>query len=832
MDALRPQTPSHHSGDPSHSGVSGRTRCGWAFVVRPLLTVFWLHGCMAVGIEDMTLPPVEEAPVVEPAREPTVPDLSGKRAWPGEVNDEDGIWSYTDPGELPTIRDATGAALPLVHTAVEADLRGHIADVTVTQTFRNDAIDAIEVVYAFPLPENAAVGWMRIVVGDRIVESEIKERSKARSEYVEARKDGHTAALLEQERPNIFTQSLANLPPGEDIDIEIRYVQTLTYDAGEYEFVFPMVVGPRYLQGDEPNVARIQPPVVGKGTRRGDDFTIEVTATTGHAIERFVVPSHEVDAAVDDDTLHVELVEAETLPNRDFVLRYGAAGSTPRATMFLGDGGHYLLTIHPPDLDVDRLVGRREFIFVVDRSGSMSGVPLALAKEAVRGALGHLRPVDTFNVVGFAAGTQRLFERPRPANRTNVHNALQFLGGMAGGGGTRMGSAVEAALTDDVEKGRHRYVLFLTDGFIGAEDEIFAGATDLVNAIAKRGQIARVFAVGIGASPNTHLIAGLAKAGGGVPMTVSNRETTGEVVGKFIRYVDHPVIEDLLLEPGSLRLSGQHPQMLGDLYASHAEVVVGEYRGKPGTSPRLKGTVDGEEVELPVTVLRTPEGGDVLDALWARAAVADLEPDLWQGKVAAKRKITRLGLEHHIVTAFTSLVAVDRSRVVSDGTPRAVVEPTLIPEDVDEVSSGAIVIGHTSAETSYRVTGVSVNEPSLNRPSFAPVMEFVNGGKTQWPPRARLLMGNAKAPKGIKVRPFKQVIRSVRRGLKRCYEASPEFDLTTRYHLKLELLPGAVNLWAAKLDPEVHRCMDRLLQRRAWPAVRGRIVIPLWLSAA
>ena len=775
------------------------------------------------------------------------PELSASRAWTGERESPDGLWSHTEPGDLPSVKDEGGAALPLVHTDVHAALTGHIAEVTVSQTFRNEATDAIEVVYAFPLPENAAVSRMRMVVGGRVIESQIEERDEARATYEEAKDRGHAAALLEQERPNIFTQSLANVPPGEDIDVEIDYVQTLSYDAGAYEFVFPMVIGQRFGHGSMPDAERVSPPIEGRGLRRGDDIAIHVTAKTGHPIDRWWAPTHDVVGRVVGDTLQIELAHAEQRPNRDFVLRYTAGGAEPRATMFLGpkdalDRGRFALVVHPPNVDVDTLVGRREFVFVIDRSGSMDGAPLALAKETVRQGLSHMRPVDTFDVVTFESGTARLFGAPRPANAANLAKALRFVDALESGGGTEMGNAVEVALADDGESGRHRYVLLVTDGFIMFEDEVIRATRTLVNARVARGQHARVFGLGIGDSPNDHLIDGVSKAGLGAGQRAANRGDVHRAVQSFTRWVDHAIVDDLKLHSGDLALSRHHPEDLGGLFASHAAIVHGQYRGDASRSQLvLEGSSNAGPVEITVQTVDVSEDGNALDVLWARAAVADLEFDWWTDPTeATKAAITRIGLEHHIVTAFTSLVAVDESRVIDDGNPRIGVEPQVIEASATTSvdSTGIILAGTTGVESSYVVEGVNATRPSFGAVSSASVGEFVETSRSRnWQPRARVTFGRPSAPKGIRVTDVRKPAQAVRRRLRTCYERSDDFDRTARYvfSVVLEWTSSGVQvrLTGGGRLADLKACFESVLRRADWPELpQGTtITLPLRLSA-
>jgi Ca-activated chloride channel family protein len=623
----------------------------------------------------------------------------------------------TDPGEIPYLRvgGEHGSRLPLQHTDVRARLTGFVAEVEVRQTYSNPHQAPIEAVYVFPLPENSAVHQMRMVIGDRVIESVIQERQQARRTYEQAKSEGHTAALLEQERPNVFTQSVANIAPGENIDVVVRYVQDLTYDAGRYEFVFPMVVGPRFMPGRElaaapsgtgtqqdttavPDASRISPPFVGRGERSGHDISLEVLADTSLATSRFEVPTHDVLASeAGPGLLRVRVAPKDSLPNRDFVLRYAAARRQPSATLYLDDSrpgnGFFSLVLQPPQVDIERAVGRREMIFVVDVSGSMSGVPLGMCREAMREAIRGLRPVDTFNIYTFAGSTQAAFDRPRPANDANVRQALEVIDGLSAGGGTMMADAVRAALDPAVGRGRHRYVFFMTDGYVGNEDEIIAASRSFVEAKEKTGTRAKVFGFGVGSSVNRYLIDGLSSAGKGLAVYATTREDPARAVNQFYHYIDQPMLEDLHVDWGNLSVTELMPREMPDLFASHAVILHGRTSGTSGTPHvTVRGRIGGQQAALSVEVRRVPAalaGEGVMGTLWARSKIGDLEQDLWQGTdPSVVRQITDLGLRHHLVTRFTSLVAVDRTRRVGDGRPQSIVQPLDEPEGVDVDMAG------------------------------------------------------------------------------------------------------------------------------------------------
>jgi Ca-activated chloride channel family protein len=626
-----------------------------------------------------------------------------------------GYQVLTEPGELPRLTVAADAdkPLPLDHTRVSATLSGFTADVEVAQTYKNPYGEIIEASYVFPLPENAAVYSMKIVIGERVIEAVVKDRQAARRTYERAKSEGYTAALLEQERPNVFTQSVANIEPAKTIDVVIRYVQDLSYDAGEYEFVFPMVVGPRYMPGaaldgaqagsgthadttQVPDASRISPPVLGKGERSGHDISLEVVASAAGAVSDFAAPTHDVIAEKRaDGSLRLKLSDKDTIPNRDFVLRYRVAGEKPKAILYAAgkDNGYFSLVVQPPALDVNELVGKRELVFVVDVSGSMSGRPLALCKEAMREAIANIRPVDTFNVITFAGATGKAFQKPRSANDAAIHEALAYVDQMSAGGGTEMLNAITEALSPAVERGRHRYVFFLTDGEVGNEDEILSATSTFVSEIESKGQHARVFGFGAGSSVNRALLDGLGRHGRGLTVYATNREDPARAVNRFYRYIDRSVLRNVKIDFGALGASDVFPAELPDLFASHPMIVHGRFKGS--LAAQIVVRADGKDgpVEIPVSVARAPmdDGWPLQGLLWARSKIGWLEADLWNPMhPTAAAEITTLGVEHHLVTRFTSFVAVDRSKKVGDGNPVHVVQPVEVPEGVDADMAGAL----------------------------------------------------------------------------------------------------------------------------------------------
>src|SRR5215475_2345279 len=326
------------------------------------------------------------------------------------------------------------ADCPLKHTDVKAEVSGSLARVTVTQEFHNPFQEKIEAVYVFPLPQSAAVDDMTMIVGDRTVKGKIKRREEAQAIYEAAREAGQTAGLLDQERPNIFTQSVANIAPGAEVKITISYVEFLKYEDGTCEFVFPMVVAPRYVPGQPigkqgggwapdtnkvPDASRITPQIAPQYTRAGHDISIEVKLDAGVPIDELKSTLHEIDVTrLDQHRAIVRLKDQAAIPNKDFILKFGVAGgkiSDAVMTHRGAQGGFFTLMLQPPERVIAADVAPKELVFVLDTSGSMSGFPIEKAKETMKLALDNLYPEDTFNLITFSGDTHILFPQPVPA---------------------------------------------------------------------------------------------------------------------------------------------------------------------------------------------------------------------------------------------------------------------------------------------------------------------------------------------------------------------------------------------------------------------------------
>ncbi len=614
-------------------------------------------------------------------------------AEPGSVS-QGALLSLRNDGE-------PGASCPLRHTSVEAQISGSLARVSVVQQFENNNPDAIEAVYVFPLPQNAAVDDMTMRIGDRTVKGKIKEREEARRIYETAKSRGQLASLLDQERPNIFTQAVANIPPGAHVEIEISYVETLHYEEGIYEFSFPMVVGPRYMPGNPagqsgggwspdtdqvPDASKISPPVAKPENRAGHDISLSVSVDAGMAIERIASKTHEVMVDHEDrERTVVRLKQRAVLPNKDFVLRYSVAGPEIRDAVLThrdNRGGFFTMVLQPPGRVTTEDVTPKELVFVLDTSGSMSGFPIEKAKEVIQLALDGLYPRDTFNLITFAGDTRVLFPEPVPATNSNIQQAQAFLASRQGGGGTEMMKAIRTALAPSDEQEHVRIVCFLTDGYVGNDMAILGEVQRYTNA--------RVFSFGVGNSVNRFLLDKMAEVSRGEVEYVALNDDGSAAARRFHERIRNPLLTDVSIDWGGLPVSDVYPKRIPDLFSAKPVIVAGRYDGPAHGLIRLEGKMSGRPFERTISVdLPGHEPGhDVLATLWARRKVDDLMTGDWTGiqrgnpRPDIRNAITRLGIEHRLVTQFTSFVAVEETIVTDGGEARRIEVPVEMPDGV------------------------------------------------------------------------------------------------------------------------------------------------------
>lgn len=581
-------------------------------------------------------------------------------------------------------------ACPLKSTAVKADISGFISRVSVRQEFENSFTVPIEAVYVFPLSQNGAVDAMTMTVGDRVIRGKIMRREEARKTYETAKSQGKTASLLDQERTNIFTQSVANIVPGERVIVEITYVETLKYEDGAYEFVFPMTVAPRYIPGGVKDAARISPPVV--ATRNGSDISVEVNLDAGVPVEEIRSTSHDITQInYAPNQAKITLRDEKVIPNKDFILRYDVTGKRIEdAVLTHRDerGGFFTLILQPPDKVAAEDRTPKEIVFVLDTSGSMGGFPIEKAKEAMKLSLDGLYPEDTFNLITFAGDTAVLFDKPVPATRANLDAAQAFLAGRRGSGGTEMMKAIKAALEPSDAQDHLRIVCFMTDGEVGNDDEIVAEV--------QRHPNARVFSFGIGQSVNRALLDKIALEGKGEAEYVTLEDDGSKAAKKFYERVRTPLLTDLSVDWNGMPVADVYPGKLTDLFSAKPVIIHGRYTAGASGVIRLRGKLAGQPYvrEIAVNLPESDDANPALATLWARTRVdelstARLNPPSETAGAEIDAAITSIGLEFGLMTKFTSFVAVEDRLANPNGSPTTVAVPSVLPEGMDPSNATA-----------------------------------------------------------------------------------------------------------------------------------------------
>ncbi len=564
---------------------------------------------------------------------------------------------------------------------------------TVRQIYENRGTRPIHARYVFPASTRAAVYGMTMTVGNVRIVARIKEREKARTEYETAKREGKSASLLEQSRPNVFTMNVANVLPGDTISVELKYTELLVPTEGVYEFVYPTVVGPRYSEktGSEasPQDGFVQAPYTHQGEAPRSEFHLTGSVSTGVPIQEISSTTHHVlFRPTGQGRSDMTLADGERFSgNRDFILRYRLAGETISSGLLLYQGrdeNFFLLVAEPPQAVDPDDIPPREYIFVVDVSGSMNGFPLDTSKALMRDLANVLRPSDALNVVVFASGTETFSPVSVPATRPNLSRALQFIGSKDGGGGTRLLEALKRAGSLPRQPGVSRSIVLLTDGYIDAEADVF----DYV-----RGQLddANFFAFGIGTSVNRLLIEGVARAGLGEPFIVTEPGQAADAASKLRRYIDSPVLTGIDLTYTGFDVYDVEPRKVPDLFANRPIVVFGKWRGAARGSIEISGRNgrSAYQASLPVA----PESADVRHAalghLWARTRIANLS-DFGPSTPSEERvaEITALGLGYGLLTRYTSFIAVHE--IVRRATEGAddVDQPLPLPEGVSDRAVG------------------------------------------------------------------------------------------------------------------------------------------------
>ena len=605
-------------------------------------------------------------------------------------------------------------AAPTLKTEVQMRITGMIARVKVEQHFKNPTQDWLEGIYVFPLPEESAVDHLDMKVGTRVIEGQIKEKEAAKKTYEAAKQEGKKATLLEQERGNIFTSSVANVGPQEEITVAIEYQETLRYDQGQFRIRFPMVVAPRYIPGmptatgfmgtgfspntdQVPDGSRITPPVLHPRDGLINPVSIKIDLDAGFPLQKLESPYHKTSMQQNGQRYSIVLADGETPANRDFELVWKPeVGSAPQAAIFTEtkrDKTYALVMVMPPSeaLETKAKPMPREVIFVIDTSGSMEGTSIQQAREALTLALRRLTPQDRFNVLQFNSYTSKLYPNAVPVNGKTLREAQRYAQNLRATGGTEIAGALDAALNGSDNPHILRQVIFLTDGSVGNEEELF-------NIIRKKLGDSRLFTIGIGAAPNSYFMTKAAEFGHGTFTYIGKVEEVNEKMSGLFRKLENPVLTNINVNlPGAIE-GEMWPKQLPDLYAGEP-VMLSAALKDAGTEMTVTGTSGTSkwDTKLSLASNKTESGVGVL---WARKKIGSLMDTAHNNPDEAKKAIIITALDHHQVSKYTSLVAVDvtPSRPTDTALKTGAV-PTNLPEGWNhEAVFGQLPKTATSAE--------------------------------------------------------------------------------------------------------------------------------------
>ncbi len=577
---------------------------------------------------------------------------------------------------------------PRLATDVNLDVSGPTARARLTQAFENPTDSFVEALYVFPLPEESAVYSLKMVIGDRVIVADIKEKQAAREIYEKAKSEGKKVTLIEQQRPNVFTNAVANIGPHEKVVIQVEYQQAVRLADERFSLRVPLVVAPRYnpdiaspvvqkveMQNGwgkssdagkpDPYNAPIVTPLAPPAELRTNPVSISVELKPGFPLGKVESLYHKVRIDAANDATREITLDGAAAADRDFVLEWSAvAKDAPQIGLFrehVGKDDYVLAYVTPPAV-ASAKKAQREVVFVIDNSGSMGGTSIEQAKASLDYALSHLQPGDRFNVIRFDDTLTRFFEDSVEANQQNIASARRFVTSLEAQGGTAMLPALHAALDDSHRGNGLRQIVFLTDGEISNEQQ-------LLDAIAARRGRSRIFMVGIGSAPNSYLMNHAAELGRGTFTHIGSAAEVDERMRALFDKLENPTVTDLKASFSEKNVS-MTPSILPDLYRGEP-LVIAARMGKAAGNLVIEGEIDGRPwtVNLPLDQAMNAEG---ISKLWARRKIDDAEVELTLGKIsqdAADARVLRLALEHHLVSRLTSLVAVDKTLSRPANTP-------------------------------------------------------------------------------------------------------------------------------------------------------------------
>ena len=583
--------------------------------------------------------------------------------------------------------------LPLKSTSAAVNISGVIADVQVSQIYKNEGKKTLEAIYVFPASTRSAVYGMKMTIGERVIVAKISKREEARKEYEQAKQQGRSASLLEQQRPNVFQMKVANILPGDEIKVELKYTELLVPTDRIYEFIYPTVVGPRYssqpAETAHPSDRWVQNPYLHQGEAPTYRFDIAVNIAAGMPIKDIYCPSHKVSANYDGPSLAmVKLDPAEAHGgNRDFILRYRLDGDRIQSGLLLYEGekeNFFLLMMQPPRRVSQKEIPGREYVFIVDVSGSMHGFPLEISKKLLQNLIGNLRPTDKFNVLLFSGGSSVLAEESLPATPENIQRALYLIDRQKGGGGTELLPALNRALRLKKPENYSRTLVIATDGYVMVEEEVF----DLMR---KNLGDANMFPFGIGTAVNRHLIEGMARVGMGEPFIITKPEEAPAQAERFRKMIQSPVLTRVRANFQGFSTYDVEPLAVPDVLADRPVILFGKWGGHPNGRIILNG-ISGNGPYREVIEVGKVKPSKILSALrylWARHRIALLSDyNRLRPNDRRIKEVTDLGLAYNLVTAYTSFLAVDTEIRNQGGEQTTIKQPLPLPQGVSDYAVG------------------------------------------------------------------------------------------------------------------------------------------------
>ena len=573
--------------------------------------------------------------------------------------------------------------MPLKSTSADVHISGVIANVSVKQTYCNEGDSVLEAIYVFPASTRAAVHYMQMSIGNRVLIAMIMEKEEAKEVYEEAKEEGKTVTLLEQERPNVFKMSVGNIIPGDTIEVEMRYTELLIPVEGEYEFAYPTIVGPRYVSPSEEGEGWTETPYQHEGEDPLYDFHFDICINAGMKIQDVYSPSH-TNMFFSGPTNQTACASEDLNGNKDVVVKYQLAGAQIKSGLLAYEGedeNFFLAMFQPPKNPQDYQVPAREYVFIMDVSGSMRGFPIEVSKALLRDLIGGLREYDRFNMVFFAGGNYLLSETSLMATTANINMAIDALDNQTGGGGTELLSALKRALSLPGTEDFSRTFIIATDGYVSVERQSY----DLIR---KNLGNANFFAFGIGSSCNRYIIEGIAHVGMGEPFVLLNQTDAETSAERFRKYIEYPVLTNIDIGFEEFSVYDVEPPNVPDVFAERPVILFGKYHGELAGEIHISGTSGNlaHTDNLDAGQYEADTNNVALRYLWARHKIQLLDDYArvpsgdWQTEEAykdsIKEEVTALGLKYNLLTQYTSFVAVDSVVRADSGAAVTVIHST------------------------------------------------------------------------------------------------------------------------------------------------------------